>query len=93
MIIITPSSFLSAISALVDIIKNFKNDNQLNSAEKFLTFLSPELATKILKFLKLMTHDEDEIIALNASNGVDYIDEIMRNVGSVRMEKKITVLD
>ena len=40
-----------------------------------------------------MTHDEDEIIALNASNGVDYIDEIMRNVGSVRMEKKITVLD
>jgi len=74
----------AGMAAIVEILKNLGTD--------FMEILGAELATKILRFLRLMSEDGDEFVRLHAGNGLTAIDEAMMKAKNERMEKKIVVL-
>jgi len=74
----------AGMAAIVEILKNLGTD--------FMEILGAELATKILRFLRLMSEDEDEFVRLHAGNGLTAIDEAMMKEKNEKMEKKIVVL-
>lgn len=70
----------------------YTKDSRYNTAENLLNFLTSEFSLEILKFLKILTHSEDELVVILASDCLDSIDSIMKNRPSVsKIEKKIQV--
>jgi len=74
----------AGMAAIVEILKNLGTD--------FMEILGAELATKLLRFLRLMAEDDDEFVRMHAGNGLAAIDEAMMKEKNERMEKKIVVL-
>ena len=54
----------AGINSLSEILEDFSGNEEVGTLKNFLEYLTPELALKLLKFLKLMTHSEDEIVAI-----------------------------
>ena len=54
----------AGINGLSEILEDFSGNEEVGTLKNFLEYLTPELALKLLKFLKLMTHSEDEIVAI-----------------------------
>ena len=74
----------AAMAAIVEVVRNLETD--------LLKILEAELATKILKFFRLMIDDSDEIMRMHAENGLAAIDDAMMKQKNEKMEKKIVVL-